>query len=134
MMSYLDSSITKLNPSLYFLNMRLEKVISQDMFKRKSQSLRDEIASLNAEKQIHQNADNNFKNTIAIAFSLASKAYDIFQSSKIAEKHNLIAFMFSNLKLNGENLVFTLKKPLLEFAKLDKFRTWSGWRESNPHG
>lgn len=113
------------------LDMRLEKSISQDMFEKKSQSLRDELVKFNVEKQIHQNADNNFKNTIATAFTLASKAYDIFESSKITEKRNLIAFMFSNLKLNGEKLVFTLKKPFDLMVNLSQQPTWLPRQDSN---
>jgi hypothetical protein len=100
--------------------MRLGNKISNEVFEAKSKSLKSELASFETERQIHRIADNNFKNVIATAFILASKAYEIFESSKIAEKRNLIAFMFSNLTLKGESLDFSLKKPfdmMVDFAK-----------------
>lgn len=76
------------------------------------------------QKKIHQNADNNFKNNIATAFTLESKAYEVFESSKIAEKRNLIAFMFLGLKLNEEKLVFTVVKPFDKLLKMQDCVTW----------
>ena len=102
------------------LDMRLENKISNEAFEAKSKSLKSELARFETERQIRRIADNNFKNVIATALTVTSKAYEIFESSKIADKRNLIAFMFSNLTLNGESLYFSLKKPfdmMVDFAK-----------------
>ena len=56
--------------------------------------------------------------------SLASRAYEIFESSKIAEKRQLINFMFSNLRMNGEKLRFSLKKPFHLMADLTSHHEW----------
>ena len=106
------------------LDMRLENKISDEVYEAKSKSLKEELAALEAEKKVHIEADDKFNDTIITAFTLASKAYSIFKSSKIPEKRNLLAFMFSNLQLKGENLEFSLKKPFSFMVNLMEDSTW----------
>lgn len=43
---------------------------------------------------------------------LAEKAYEIFKSSKVTEKRQLLNFLLQNLQLKGRKLImFTLKTP-----------------------
>jgi hypothetical protein len=43
--------------------------------------------------------------------SLAQKAYEIFQSSEVTEKRQLLNFLLQNPELNDRKLVFKLKTP-----------------------
>ena len=49
-------------------------------------------------KEMYEKADGSFKTTVIIAFQLANKASELFESSKIEEKRQLINFVFSNLR------------------------------------
>jgi hypothetical protein len=42
---------------------------------------------------------------------VASRAADIFARSKIDDKRQLLAFVFSNLSLRGKKLEFSLRSP-----------------------
>jgi site-specific DNA recombinase len=42
---------------------------------------------------------------------LASRAAELFERSKIGQKRELIAFVFSNLRLNGKKLDYSLRSP-----------------------
>jgi hypothetical protein len=75
--------------------------------------------------------NNEFSITLTTFISLASRVYEIFESSKIAEKRQLINFMFSNLRMNGEKLRFNLKKPFHLMADLISHYEWLGWQDSN---
>lgn len=106
------------------LDMRLEGKISEEVYEMKSKSLNEELVALNEEKKAHQKADDDFEGTVITAFTLASKAYSIFKSSKIPEKRNLLAYMFSNLQLEGEKVHFSLKKPFDLMVNLMEEPTW----------
>jgi len=103
----------------------LEKIgITQDEYDRKATELREKQNQINAELKIHNDADEKFAIMLTSLISLASKAYEIFESSKIEEKRQLIAFMFSNLRINGGKLLFDLKQPFNLITNLRSHQMW----------
>jgi hypothetical protein len=61
--------------------------------------------------QAHQAGDESFKITLSTVLSLATQAHQLFKSSKNEQKRKLTNFMFSNLKLNGSKVRYTLCSP-----------------------
>ena len=58
--------------------------------------------------------------------SLASRAVQLFERSKTEQKRELIALVFSNLRLKGKNLEFSLRSPFdLMVNRLD-YTSWLG--------
>jgi hypothetical protein len=55
---------------------------------------------------------------------VASRAADIFARSKTEQKRQLIAFVFSNLRLNGKKLEFSLRSP---FDLMVNRRDYADW-------
>jgi len=108
------------------LDMRLSKSITQDEYDRKATELREKQNQINAELKIHNDADEKFAVTLTSLISLASKAYEIFESSKIEENRQLIAFMVLNLRINGEKLLFDLKQPFNLMTNLQSHQMWRG--------
>jgi len=106
--------------------MRLNESITQDEHDKKATELRQRQREINVELKLHNQADEKFAVTLTSLISLASRAYEIFESSKIAEKRQLIYFMFSNLKLNGSKLEYTLNEPFHLFAKPSTEHEWLG--------
>ncbi len=47
----------------------------------------------------------------AALISVASRAAEIFERSKTEQRRELIAFAFSNLRLRGKKLEFSLRSP-----------------------
>ena len=72
--------------------------------KEKQAEIREEMAR-------YDQADENYYITANTVLSLAQKAYEIFQSSEVAEKRQLLNFLLQNPELNGRKLVFKLKTP-----------------------
>lgn len=65
------------------------------------------------------NADENYHITAATLFSLANRALEIFESSEVNEKRQLLNFLLQNCRLSGKNLAFELRSPfgvMLEYA------------------
>ncbi len=69
-------------------------------------------------------ADEHFNKSLSTIFALASQAYEIFKSSKIPEKREIINLAFSNLKLRGKKLEYTLRKPLNLMVNLGQCPEW----------
>lgn len=113
------------------LDLYLEKKIPEDMFNKKREELSYEKVKANSEREIHQGADENFKDTIVTAFQLISKAHEMFLSSKIEQKRQLINFVFSNLKLNGAELRYELRRPFNLLVNLANHPDWRRKRYLN---
>jgi hypothetical protein len=54
----------------------------------------------------HQKGEGDFRTTLEGLISLASRAAELFERSKMDQKRQLIAFVFSNLQLRGKKLEF----------------------------
>ncbi len=63
--------------------------------------------------------------------SIASRAADIFERSKIEQKRQLIAFVFSNLSLRGKKLEFSLRSPFDLMVDRPDYASWLGDLDSN---
>lgn len=59
----------------------------------------------------HSSGNKEFLITINKVLDLATRAADIFESSEVEEKTQLLNFLFQNLTLDGEKLLFELKIP-----------------------
>lgn len=79
----------------------------------------------------HQGGNEEFKNALTTMVSLASKAPEIFKSSKISVKCSLMVFVFSNLELNDEKLEHTLREPFQSFQNVESYKEWLGYLDSN---
>ena len=79
--------------------------------------------------------DNGSKAELEIAeevLFLAQNAKEIFASSKLDEKQQLLRFFFSNLRLHHGSLDVELKEPFKAVAKLQDQTVWCARRDSNP--
>jgi len=63
------------------------------------------------------------KSPIAL-LNLASRAPELFESSKVEQKRQLISFLLSNLKLRGQKLEYTLNKPFDVLVNMDYRSDW----------
>lgn len=99
------------------LDMRLDGSITRDEYDKKCMQLKERQYELNAELSAHTKADESFNITVSTLLDLASRAYDLFESSKVAQKRALINFTLSNLRLNGATLEYEKKKPFSLFGK-----------------
>ena len=57
-------------------------------------------------------------------FNLARKASELFKSSGIEEKQQIISLLFPNLFLDGKKVEFSLRKPFDELINLSERPTW----------
>ncbi len=72
----------------------------------------------------HQKGEGVFRTTLESLISVASRAAGIFERSKTEQKRELIAFVFSNLRLRGKKLEFALRSP---FDLMVNRATYTSW-------
>jgi len=85
--------------------------ITKDMFNKKLKEYKEKQAGLETKMQSYTDADENFYLTANMTLNIAKMAYEIFQSSELEEKRQLLNFLLQNLKLQGKKLSFELKTP-----------------------
>ena len=101
--------------------------ITEDMFNKKLKEYKERQAEIEAEMKRYTEADENFHLTADMVLNLAQRACEIFDSSEIFEKRQLLNFLLQNLKLKGKNLMFTLKTPFDTIVQVEKCSDLLRW-------
>lgn len=112
---------------------KLDGVIDETLFRQKTEEYKRRQIELRDQVARHETADLQFHVTANQVMQLAKRAWDIFQSSEVEEKRQLLNFVFQNLKLDGKNLLVTLREPFNLFMQVqDSPGRWgrpdSNWR------
>ena len=79
---------------------------------------------MDIKQEQHTEDDESFSITINYLLDLSSKAYELFESSKVDQKRQIINFVLSNLKLKGQKLLFELKKPFDAIYEANIHSNW----------
>lgn len=108
---------------------RLDGRITTEDYDKKFREYKDKQQQLLVKIKSYDNANTNYYTTANQVLSLAQRATEIFESSEIEEKRQLLQFVFQNLELNGKNLVYKLKTPfdtVLLAGATPNSATWGG--------
>ena len=100
--------------------------ITTDDYDRKCHQLKTRQYQISDQIKKHLKADETFKITVNTVFSIASMAYELFESSKIEQKRKLINYVFSNLELEGVTLRYSLRKPFDLMVDCSTHSEWLG--------
>lgn len=92
-------------------DMRLDNSITKEEYDKKLSSMKQKQGLLQIELEEHTKADYDFLTTVSIVFSLARRAREIFDSSEIDEKRQLLNYLLQNPVIKSKKLYFTTKKP-----------------------
>ena len=74
----------------------------------------------------HQQGEGDYRTTLECLISMASRAAEIFERPNTAQKRQLIAFVFSNLRLRGKKLEFALRSPFDLMVNRRSYTSWLG--------
>jgi site-specific DNA recombinase len=92
------------------LRERLRWWITQDEYE-KARELKERQTEIALRIEQHQKGEGDFQTTLESLISFSSRAAELFERSKPEQKRQLLAFVFSNLRLRGEKLEFSLRSP-----------------------
>ena len=75
--------------------------------------------------------NQNFYITANMVMNLAARAREIFESSEVDEKRELLNLVFQNLKLDGKKMLTEVREPFHTMIGYREDPTNWRWRESN---
>ena len=105
--------------------------ITQDEHDKKCQELKQRQYELNDKLKRIIEADENYSTMLISFLNIYSRAPELFASSKVEQKRQLINFLLSNLQLRDKKLEYKLKKPFDVLVDLDYRSNWLGREDSN---
>jgi site-specific DNA recombinase len=106
------------------LDMRLSESITQSEYDKTATQLKEQQFLIDKKLKQHTTADKEFGITVSSLLDLASRSYELFQSSEVDKKRQLLNLVFSNLSLEGKKLCCKPKEP---FAAIIAANSRSEW-------
>jgi hypothetical protein len=98
--------------------MHLDGGIDSETYHSKLEEYKKRQREITSEMQAHVNADETCIITAKTVLDLAKRAKELFMSSKLGEKQQLLNFVFSNFQLEGKRLLVTLREPFLTLSTM----------------
>ena len=92
---------------------KLKGRITESEYDKFYQSLRDQMTEISIRLEQLQEAEDNYYITAKYVLELVNRAYELFVSSEVEEKRQLIKLVLSNLRIEGENCCGTYKNHLI---------------------
>ena len=80
---------------------------------------------------ILQEAEDNYYITAEYVLKLANKAYELFKSSEVEERRQLIKLTLSNLRVEGKTVRYEAIKPLNTILEYADRQAWLPRLDSN---
>lgn len=117
--NFRDKQYSKLTEEHETYSKRLEKLyldrldgrITDNEYDKFYQSFREQIADIDTRLGILQEAEDNYYITAKYLLELANKAYELFVSSEVEERRQLIKLVLSNLQVEGKIVRYDGLKP-----------------------
>ncbi|MCL2017796.1 MAG: recombinase family protein [Alphaproteobacteria bacterium] len=113
------------------LDLLLSESITQDDYANKKSELDEALHNIKVKLDAHAQADDTFINTLESLLLIASKANELFQSSKVEQKREILNLLLSNCTLADGKLRFSLRKPFDALVNLTNRAVWLGNLDSN---
>ena len=90
---------------------RLDGRITDDEYDRLYQSFREKVADIDTRLGMLQEAEDNYYITAKYLLELANRAYELFKSSEVEERRQLIKLVLSNLRVEDKSVRYDAVKP-----------------------
>lgn len=110
---------------------KLDGVIDEVMYLEKVKECKGRQSEILEEMKRHETADQNFHVTANMVLKLAAQAKELFESSEVDEKRQLLNLVFQNLKLRDVSLSVQVHEPFNMMMDYKSCPTNWRWRESN---
>lgn len=111
---------------------RLDGRITDAEYDKFYQSTRDQIADIDTRLSMLQEAEDNYYITAKYLLELANRAYELFKSSEVEERRQLIKLVLSNLRVEGNLVQYDAIKPFDTVLNYSDHQLWHPRRDSNP--
>ena len=95
--------------------------------------LKEQQREVGVQLEFQTHNDEQYHINARKILSLSQRAYDLFISSEVEQKRQLINFSLSNLLLDGKKLEFTIRSPFSDIVNAKCCNELGDYRESNPN-
>ena len=117
-----QKTLTKMMDNLYMD--KLKGRITESEYDRYYQSFRDELTEINIQLEQLQEAEDNYYITAKHVLNLVNRAYELFESSEVEERRQLIKLVLSNLRVEDEYVLYDVQKPFDLIVKTADSKLW----------
>ena len=124
-----SKEITKMLDNLYMD--KLKGRITENEYDKYDQGFREEIAVLESQLGMLQETDDSYYITAKYALDLSSRAYDLFISSEVEQKRQLLKLILQNLMVEGKKVRIEAKKPFNFILDFVDGQRWLPEQDSN---
>ena len=122
---------------MYHLSIKSSRPIShfsccdEKLYLEKIREYKTRQFEIAEEMKNHEKADQNFYVTANMVLNLAARAREIFESSEVEEKRQLLNLVFQNLQLRDASLSVQVQEPFITMIGYKDNPTNWRWRELN---
>ena len=81
------------------------------MYDKKHKQIKEKQHDLSIQLDEFTKADDNYHVVVSMVLNLAQRAREIFESSELSEKRELLKFILQNPVVKDKKLAFTLREP-----------------------
>lgn len=85
--------------------------ITDDKYDQFFQSFHEQQAEINTRRNMLQEAEDNYYITAKYLLELSNRAYELFKSSEVEERRQLIKLVLSNLRVEDKKVRYDAIKP-----------------------
>ncbi|MBT4856477.1 recombinase family protein [bacterium] len=119
-----QKSLTKMLDNLYLD--KLKGSITESDYDKFYQSLHDQLITINSRLEQLEESDDNYFTTAKYVLSLANKAQELFESSEVDERRQLINLLLSNVRVEDEYVLYDVQKPFDLIVNCSDGQLWRG--------
>lgn len=105
--------------------------ITDDEYDKFYQTFREQLSSIDTRLALLQEAEDNYYITAKYLVDLTQQAYELFKSSEVEERRQLIKLVLSNLKVEGKKVVYEAQKPFNMILDFTDRQAWLPRLDSN---
>ncbi|GMU19842.1 MAG: hypothetical protein AMXMBFR12_10330 [Candidatus Babeliales bacterium] len=105
---------------------KLRGRITESEYDKFYTSLREKVTDISIQLEQLQEAEDNYYITVKRVLELVNYAYEIFISSEVEIKRQLIKLVLQNLQLKDENLLWEASSPFDLILKSSDRQEWRG--------
>ena len=106
------------------MDLLMDGVIEREDYKTKRHELIEKLEETETLLKAHQAGDDGFIDALIDLLFIASRSPEMFKGSTIAQKRQLVNFVFANLELKGDKLLYSLNSPFDMFVQTKGIAKW----------
>lgn len=104
--------------------------ITDNEYDKYREEFRSKVSEIDTRLAMLQEAEDNYYITAKYLLELANRAYELFVSSEVEEKRQLLKLVLQNLRIEGDKVCYEAVKPFDSILVSANSQSWlARWDE-----